>query len=343
MSHEINYNKVTRKYASYSVREIPWHSLGHVAQGYEYSTEVIVNAQLNFPVIKAPHRLHLPSGNNFDSPRSFYTFRGDTEEILGHRVGCNYTVVQNIEAFQFFDDIAGAHNIRYETAGALFNGSHIFITAKLPSCIRVDKDDVLDNYLFLTNGHDGESSITVGFTPIRIVCNNTLNAALRNCSNIVRIRHTTDVHHRLKEAHRVMKMVNTAMPATEQRFQRWAKIRVTDAEVKKLIQLTMADKETVAKLKAGQDELISVQFKNTVAKVMDYAMGSSTQQLDTTAGTLFGAYNAITGYHQNVKHYDSKQHKVKSLLLGGEAQLKGQRGFDLCAAFEANGSIIFTN
>src|SRR3546814_20848068 len=79
----------------------------------------------------------------------------------------------------------------YETAGALGNGERIFITAKLPDYIRVGGDDLIEKYLFLTTSHDGSGSITAAFTPIRIVCANTLNAAMPRQSNTIKIRHTS--------------------------------------------------------------------------------------------------------------------------------------------------------
>src|SRR3546814_16174542 len=79
----------------------------------------------------------------------------------------------------------------YETAGALGNGERIFITAKLPDYIRVGGDDLIEKYLFLTTSHDGSGSITAAFTPIRIVCANTLNAAMHRKSNTIKIRHTS--------------------------------------------------------------------------------------------------------------------------------------------------------
>jgi hypothetical protein len=67
---------------------------------------------------------------------------------------------------------------------------------------------LIEQYLFLTTSHDGFGSITAAFTPIRIVCNNTLNAALRNQSNSVKIRHTANVKERLDEAHKLMGISN---------------------------------------------------------------------------------------------------------------------------------------
>ena len=113
----------------------------------------------------------------------------------------------------------------------------------------------------------------------------------------------------------------------------------SDQEVKKLIQLALCpNKETLEFISKGQEDELSTAFKNTCESAFSYAMMSDTQQMDTTKGTVFGAYNAITGYFQNVRTYKSDEEKVKSIFLGGTAQIKAQRAFDLCASFEKQGA-----
>ena len=89
-------------------------------------------------------------------------------------MGKDYEVVQNIDAFIFFDAIIGkAYNL-------------------------------IEQYLFFITSHDGAASITTAFTPVRIILNNTLNAALRNHSNAFKIRHTANAKERLEEAHKLI-------------------------------------------------------------------------------------------------------------------------------------------
>ncbi len=160
-------------------------------------------------------------------PKYFANIRSDTNSVLGV-VGKDYHIVQNRDAFEFFDAIVGGGDgILYETAGALGNGERIFITAKLPDYIRVGNgDDVTEKYIFLTTSHDGSGSITAAFTPIRIVCQNTLNASLRNMSNVVRIRHTSGVKERLQNAHKVMGLVDTLSKKLEELFNDWTKLLI---------------------------------------------------------------------------------------------------------------------
>ena len=81
-------------------------------------------------------------------------------------------------------------------------------------------------------------------------------------------------------------------------------------------------------------------FKKTVDDAFGYAMMSDTQQMDTTKGTLFGAYNAVTGYFQNVRNYKDNEAKLQSIVMGGTAQLKSQKAFEYCTAFALDGAEI---
>jgi phage/plasmid-like protein (TIGR03299 family) len=198
---------------------------------------------------------------------------------------------------------------------------------------------LIEKYLFLTTSHDGSGSITAAFTPIRIVCNNTLNAALRNKSNAIKIRHTSGAKERLETAHKVMGMSNTLSQQLEEVFNHWTKVRITDPELKKLIQLAMCpNKETLGYLKTGKEEDLSTLFKNTCEEVLEYALASDTQQTETTKGTVFGAYNAVTGFYQNVRNFRDGESKLKSLMFGGTAQIRSQAAFNLCEAFAKSGS-----
>jgi phage/plasmid-like protein (TIGR03299 family) len=344
MPDNIYYNPLTGAHSFYSVKEPAWHLKGFISDKYETSRDVLEHAGLNFQVEKLPNTHIFPDGKQRTSNTSFFTYRTDTDEVLGDKIGNEYTIVQNVDAFAFFDAIAGENGIFYETAGALGKGERIFITAKLPKYIKVGANDVIEQYLFLTSSHDSTRSITAAFTPIRIVCNNTLNAALRHCSNVVRIRHTEGVKERLKEAHKVMGMVNTAAPLIEQAFNRMASVSITDAEVRKLIERALApNEETLAHIKAGRWDNVSSVFKNTVNEIYAYGMMSDTQKLETTKGTVFGAYNAVTGFYQNVKKFKTQDDKVKNILLGGTVQQKVQKAFDLCLEFTKSGSDLFLN
>jgi len=316
-----------------------WQVIGTNIDKNATSAEAIIQAGLNFEVMKRPNIHALPSGNNIISDNSFYTFRTDNEAILGDKVGKDYQVVQNINAFEFFDSVVGGNSqIRYESAGALGYGATTYITAKLPHHIKVGRNDLIDQYLFLTSTHDGLGCITIAFTPVRIWCSNTLNAALNNCSNCIKIRHTASATEKLKSAHKMLGLTDQLSVELEAIFNRWARVRITDPQVKRLIQLAMIpNKETYQKLKQGKDDELSSHYNNIVSSVFDYCMTADSQQENTTKGTLFGAYNAVTGYYQNVRNYRDDESKFKSIMYG-TGQDRSQVAFNLCADFAKNGN-----
>ena len=351
MSHNLNFNNRTGKYSFFSVKEKVWHNLGQIVEEYPTSEEAIKFAGLDYEVEKSPlftkgaGIIENSNGiemidSEWEVPNYFANIRTDNNTVLGV-VGKDYHIVQNREAFSFFDAIVGGGDgILYETAGALGNGERIFITAKLPDYIRVGNgDDITEKYIFLTTSHDGSGSITAAFTPVRIVCQNTLNASLKNMSNVVRIRHTAGAKQRFDDAHKVMGLANKLSNELESTFNHWAKITVGDDEMKRLIQLALCpNKETLNHLQKGNFDDVSTVFKNTVDDAFAYAMISESQQMDTTKGTLFGAYNAVAGYFQNVRSYKDNEAKLQSIVLGGTAQLKSQKAFDLCESFAQSGA-----
>ncbi len=351
MAHHLNFNNRTGKYSFFSVKEKAWHNLGQIVQDYPTSEESIKFAGLDYEVEKSPLFTKgagiIENTNGIEMidlelevPNYFANIRTDNNTVLGV-VGKDYQIVQNREAFSFFDSIVGGGDgILYETAGALGNGERIFITAKLPDYIHVGNgDDITEKYIFLTTSHDGSGSITAAFTPVRIVCQNTLNASLKNMSNVVRIRHTAGAKQRLEDAHKVMGLANKLSNELESMFNHWSKIKVGDDAMKKLIQLALCpNKETLNHLQKGNFDDVSTVFKNTVDDAFAYAMISESQQMDTTKGTLFGAYNAVTGYFQNVRSYKDNEAKLQSIVLGGTAQLRSQKAFDLCESFALSGA-----
>jgi phage/plasmid-like protein (TIGR03299 family) len=346
MAHNINFNEQTGKHSFFAVKEKAWHGLGQIVLDYPTSMEAVKFAGLDYEVTKED--IYTMSYNCDGQPMDFTkrikthfaTIRKDTGDVLGV-VGKDYEIVQNKDAFTFFDSIVGGDGIQYETAGALGKGERIFITAKLPDYIKVGNDDLIEQYLFLTTSHDGFGGITAAFTPIRIVCNNTLNAAFRNCSNSIKIRHTSNVKERLEQAHKVMGISYKLSGYLETSFNQWSKVRITDKQIMKLIQLAMVpNKEVLKDLQAGLMDELSTCYKNMCDSVYEYAMSSPTQQTETTKGTVFGAYNSVTGYFQNVRNYKTDEAKVKSLLFGGTAQQRTQKAFNLCEDF-ATGKISF--
>jgi len=273
-------------------------------------------------------------------PDHFSTVRTDHQKHLGV-VGRDYKVIQNGSAFAFIDEIIKAiPGMTLETAGALGYGERVYITARMPEYMRVGKDDLIKKYLFFTTSHDASGSIISAFTPLRITCINLLNAAIKNCSNAVRIRHTEKAENRLKKAIKVITTANKRSEELEEVFNKWSRIRITDPQLKELIRLAMApNKESVDKIESGDYDQLSTMFINTCKEAFEYAMEAESQQLETCKGTLFGAYNAVSGYYQNVSTYKTGEAKMTSLLFGGTGQQRVQKAFTLCETFARTGKL----
>lgn len=328
MAHKLNIIKGEASF--FTVREKAWHGLGKVVQDAPNSEEAIKLAGLNYTVEKAP--VYSLRGDTYAPiAGSYETYRTDNGVTLGTVKG-RYQILQNLHAFDFFDSIVGKGEAIYETAGALGAGEKIFITAKLPDYIKVGKDDLIEQYLFLTNTHDGSGVIQAAFTPVRIVCNNTLRAALKQNSNMVRIMHTGDVHGKVKAAHQIMGMANMMKAELEPIFNVMAKKPLVDSKLKNLILHTFAGKNQLDILARGPktagENASMTKLQNLVTDAYTYAMVSDTQQMATTKGTVFGAYNAITGYLQNVKDIKNEESNLIS-ILEGSGQDYTQKAFNL--------------
>jgi phage/plasmid-like protein (TIGR03299 family) len=323
MAHNLNFNELTGKHSFVAVGEKAWHGLGQYVNEAMTAEQVIDLGGLNYDVAKKP--IAVAGGQKI--PNYFATVRTDTNDVLGVVSGA-YHVVQNREAFTFFDSIIDSKEAIYQTAGALGKGERIFITAKLPSDILVHGEQV-ENYLLLTQGHDGKtgSAIQVGFTSIRVVCNNTLTAALRGIQNKVTILHFKNANAKLETAAKIMGMSSKYTQGLDQVFNRMAEVRITDKQLKEYIQLVLNPKsEQITEAE------FSKQFVKTVDSVLEFAHSHDTQLTEAAKGTVWGAYNAISGYYGHVKSYKSQEEKMNDLYFKTAAG-KIESAFELATRF----------
>lgn len=327
MAHNIEFNGTKGTHSFFNVKEKAWHGLGQTVQGALTSAEAIQQANLDFDIVKLPVRITLPDGTEHVSDTQYANVRTDNNEVLGY-VGSRYEILQNKDAFSFFDAIVGEGEAIYETAGVLGKGERIFITAKLPEYIKVAKDDLIEQFIFLTNSHDGKNGIIAAFTPIRIVCNNTLNAAMRQNNNRIAIRHTSSMHDKLKVAHELMGISNMYTKEIETIFNAMANTQVSEKTYRDVIVKSLADNKKQVEL-YGTDAS-STRFDNMVDDVMNYAFGHQTQRMKATEGTLYGIYNALTGFYQNDLDWGKKEDKKAEQILDGRVYQKTQKAFDLC-------------
>ncbi|MBT2563119.1 DUF932 domain-containing protein [Pedobacter sp. ISL-68] len=142
----------------------------------------------------------------------------------------------------------------------------------------------------------------------------------------------------MREAHKLLGISNLLANEMEEVFNRWSRVKITDKYLKQLIQVAVApNPETLEAVRKGEEDGLSTLYQNTVEQVLEYALSCPTQQMETTKGTLFGAYNAVTGYHQNLRNYKDDESKFKSIIYGTGLK-HNQTAFDLCMAFAKMGA-----
>lgn len=174
-------------------RTKPWHGLGTMVEKAPTSREALEAAGLNWQVIQK----NLVTDSGIVVPGFKANLRENDQQVLGV-VSDRYKVVQNEEAFAFTDALLG-EGVTYETAGSLQNGRRTWILAKLPARYIISGDEVTP-YLVFMNSHDGSGSIKVAMTPIRVVCQNTLNLALSTAKRSWSTNHTGDIKGKMEDA-----------------------------------------------------------------------------------------------------------------------------------------------
>jgi phage/plasmid-like protein (TIGR03299 family) len=323
MAHEINYNEKKGTHSFVSNTEKAWHNLGQVVDGAMTAAEAIELANLDYEVQKVKIHPALESGFGDAIPEKFATIRTDNNDYLG-LVGSRYEIIQNKDAFSFFDSVVDNGEAIFETAGVLGKGERIFITAKLPEDMLVNGEKC-EKYIILTNSHNGTSSIIAGFTSVRIVCNNTLQAAMNDLSNKVSIQHRVGAKDRLSEAYKVMNIASKYMLEVNEVFNQMSDTRLQDEKLKSFIERVM--KPTYKEIDPEKEREQSTRFKNQVESIYDFAMTHPTQTTPAALGNVWGGYNAISGYYNYLCNYKSQEQKFNSQLFGN-ANSRIQKAFE---------------
>lgn len=333
MAH--NLNRTNGKYSFAARGQKAWHGLGQYVDEPMNAVQVLELSGLNFRV----EQLNLlaqeivvneaghPTAMHYDVENRVANVRMDTKAILGI-VSPQYQVLQNDEAFNFFDPIVERGEAIYETAGALGKGERIFLTAKMPDDITI-KGEKIEQYVLLTNGHDGCHALVAMLTPIRVVCNNTLTAALNGkASYKVIIYHQKNMKDKLAEAHKVLGMQSEYVKAIQPIYERMANTKISEKVLKELLSKVFAPQVELIADKQQRKE-VSTRAQNLMDSVMDFAINHETQKTDTTKKTVFGAFNAVSGYLGWQKNYKNANDKMKDITFGqGSRQI--QKAFDLC-------------
>jgi len=286
-----------------------WHDVGIRINEEVTSEEAIKLSGLDYEVIKVP--LFAEQNNQKIDAEVFGTLNTSNNKILGV-VADRYKIVQNIKAFEFFDGIVKSKEAFYHSAGALGNGEKIWILAKLPKNLLVFRNDVVEKYLLFTNSHDGKSAVKMYFTPIRVVCQNTLIASYKDQNEGISINHVGNINAKTEEAKRLLglaldfykdfeiitqKFVNTSM--TRQGFDQYA-FRI---------------------LNITENTEKSTNLENNIDRLSSLFINGKGNNEEGIKNTLWAGYNAFTEF---ADHYKTTRgnNRVNSILFGSGATMK---------------------
>lgn len=211
--------------------EIPWHGLGQKVDYALSSDEAIKIAGLDWDVIPKP----IYDGNGNVIPGYKVNQRSSDGKNLGI-VTNKYKIVQNKDAFAFTDALLG-EGVKYETAGSLASGKRVWMLAKMESTLLAEEN--IDPYLVFTNSHDGTGAVRVAITPVRVVCNNTLNLALSKASRHWSCAHKGDIQGKLDEARYTLASAERYMEALEEEFGELKLKKVTEKQINDMTELLL--------------------------------------------------------------------------------------------------------
>lgn len=213
-------------------REKPWHGLGTRVEVAPTSADALKMAGLDWEVLQ--ESIYTDAGDKIAGYKA--NVRSTDKKVLGV-VTDRYKVIQNAEAFEFTDTLLG-NGVRYETAGSLAEGKKVWLLARLPREYIIGGERI-SPYLVFSNTHDGSGAVRVAVTPIRVVCNNTLNLALDTAKRSWSMVHTGDIKGKIQEAKDTLFMAEEYMDNLGREFERLRKVQITDEQVKEYIELLL--------------------------------------------------------------------------------------------------------
>ena len=302
--------------AMFYVREPPWHGLGQRLDAPATAAQAMAAARFDWRVCKVP--LYVAGGTRLHEVNGCYAVV--REDSIGTKdcralgiVGEAYRVLQNRDAFRFFDPIVGEGAAVYHTAGALGAGERVWILAKLPGDLMVAGRDAVEKYLLLSNSHNGRSAVQVKFTPIRVVCQNTLAQALGNGATY-RARHDRDLLAGLRDVRQAMGFITREYDRLGAAFDVLARVEIDSAPLRAYLAKVFpfpadADDERAR-------ERVDAQ-RHWSARLFEQGAGNSEPGV---AGTLWATYNAVA---ELVNHRGGRTLGPRAAANGRSAPIPG--------------------
>ena len=292
------------------VGERAWHGLGVRLDNPINSEDALRIAHLDWSVEQVPIYAGTKQVEGY-----LGNVRSDTKECLGI-ITSKYKILQNIDAFSFVDDIMNQDSIecKYESAGSLYNGQRVWMLAKMPSSFILG--DEVDQYLYISNSHNGKSSVHVGCTSIRIVCANTLNLAMNSAKRTWSARHMGSIEGRKQEAMETLGFAQKYIDAMKIKAEEMAAIKF--------------DINTFVDQLFPFNEEASNRIKNNQKEVRDYIISvhNNKNDLGNFRSTAWGCYNAFADWMSNSepqrKSSTFETNRFVSMLDGSDLNIRAQ-------------------
>lgn len=284
MAHEIE--------TAFYTKEPAWHGLGTVVAEAPTSEEALHLAGLDWEVEKAP--IFLKEGAEFIEQEDKVALRRTSDNsVLGY-ASPDYTIWQNREAFAFADALLNNNDgvpVTFESAGSLRGGKRIWLLAHLPS--KLILGDEVANYVVIHSSHDTNYAPGAAMTPTRVVCMNTLTAALRDAPRQWKTRHTGDLQSRVKEAQRTLNMANAYMDSFEAFAENLQQKQINARQLDDIIELVfpiLPDEGPVRK-----DNVMALR-----SQFMDVFNNAMSTDLQAFRGDAWGVYNAFGDFATHI-------------------------------------------
>lgn len=232
--------------------------------------------------------------------------RTDINKSLGV-VSSGYKVLQNTEAFNFFEPFIENNMASLDCAGSLFNGRKVFILAKInrnDMVIDEKTDDRVEKYILLSNSHDGSSAVRVGYTPIRISCSNTLSLAHNSeKSNLIRVYHRGNLVQTITELQETMNLIDQTFMTTEEKYKELAKKQINSEDLKSYVRQVFSTKK-LEELYQNETIIPDHELKAVRQKLINHVEEVFEMEPAHNAWTM---YNAVNHYlnHARGKNMES--------------------------------------
>lgn len=269
---------------------IPWHGLG-VRMPENERFDLIAGrkrAGLDWGVTVEP--LFLQNQVEVDQAKAIV--RDTDKRVLGV-VGPRYTPLQNQDAFDWFQPMFDAKLCALNTAGSLQDGEKVWILAEImgKGPIEIVQGDDVARFLMISNSHNGTTSVRVGFTPVRVVCANTLAMAHSSAaSKLIRLRHHKDVKLNLDKIRDIIDLANQEFEATAEQYRYLASRRVNQSDLKKFVRLAAGVDESI------KDEDVPTRTQNIMVELLNKIANGLGNENHNVAGTWWAAYNGVNEY-----------------------------------------------